>query len=126
MKLVGIYYGLFLEDHGGKCCGVKHLHSFPEFADRDDPTAERKVEWVKKACADAIDMTDYDDEDFDEEDQVGRRASWHVAVEVILSENQWEQWEKVVLAAGFKAVYDFVNSNTDNVCRVYLFTTGMS
>jgi hypothetical protein len=56
------------EEHGGGCCGIVHLHSFPTAASLDagtnrlkDVTVDQRVEWIKTAIAQIV--TNYTDDD---------------------------------------------------------------
>lgn len=126
MKLKDNFNGLFVDEHGGQCCGIQHLYHFPSIFGVE---LEDRVKWIRAACMQAVDNYDIDDCDF--EDCVAERGmflpdrdNWQCAVEVVLNNHQFEEWEPALLAAGFKQVYEFLNSNSGNTCRVYFFTTG--
>lgn len=119
MRLKDNFTGLFVMGHGGECCGIHHINNFPSIYAVE---LEERVRWIRAACMEAVD--DYDDA-CDCSDCVAERGGlWQCAVEVVLNNHQFEEWEPALLAAGFKQVYEFKNSNTGNTCRVYYFTTG--
>lgn len=120
MRLKDNFTGLYIEEHGGSCCGIRHLYYFPSIFGVE---LEERVKWIRAACMQAVD--NYDIDDCDCEDCVAEhRDNWQCAVELVLNNEQFGEWEPAVLAAGFKQVYEFKNSNSGNTCRVYFFTTG--
>lgn len=127
MKLKDNFTGLFIQEHGGNCCGIQHIYSFPSIFGVE---LEERVGWIRRACDEAV-------KQYDVEgactclDCMRQRSgilptfnTWQCAVELVLNHEQFGEWEPAVLAAGFKQVYEFKNSNSGNTCRVYYFTTG--
>lgn len=129
MKLTDNFYGLYVKEHGGSCCGIQHLYYFPSIFGVE---LEERVKWIQAACREAVDNyqqdtcgCDYEDcEDCEADKYRTPPEEWQCAVEIVLNNEQFGEWEPAVLAAGFKQVYEFKNSNTGNTCRVYFFTTG--
>lgn len=127
MFLKDNFTGLFVIGHGGSCCGIQHIYNFPSIYAVE---LEERVGWIRKACMEAVNDYDIDDA-CDCSGCVAARGglspdrdNWQCAVEVVLNNHQFEEWEPALLAAGFKQVYEFFNSNSGNTCRVYYFTTG--
>ncbi len=129
MKLKDNFTGLFVMGHGGECCGIHHIYSFPSIYGVE---LKERVGWIRAACMEAVDNYDietcgcgWDDcEDCEADKNRTPPEEWQCAVEVVLNNCQFEEWEPALLAAGFKQVYEFLNSNSGNTCRVYFFTTG--
>lgn len=129
MKLKDNFTGLFVDEHGGQCCGIQHLYHFPSIYGVEP---EERVGWIRKACTNAVEQydiiqcgCDWDDcEDCEADKDRTPPDKWQCAVELVLNNEQFVEWEPAVLAAGFKQVYEFLNSNSGNTCRVYFFTTG--
>ncbi len=127
--------GLFVDEHGGNCCGIQHLHTFPTLANSPPltkiATLEKRVEWIKAGIAAAIDHYDTAD-DCDCYDEDGecqgectsdRSDTWQCAIEVVLTPNQVEEWRESLEACGFKEVFSFHNSNSGNRCHVFFLET---
>lgn len=115
MKLKDNFTGLFVDGHGGQCCGIQHLYYFPSIFGVE---LEERVKWIQAACMQAVDCV------AERGMFLPDRDNWQCAVELVLNNEQFVEWEPAVLAAGFKQVYEFLNSNSGNTCRVYFFTTG--
>lgn len=131
MQLANGYTGLQVATHGGNCCGAKHIHTFPY----DDVltaawSLEQRIGWINSAVEECIYQTNYDAcgcGDTDCEDCASDKSDitkWHVLCEVILNESQTVEWQESLEACGFKKVFSFLNSNTDNQCYLFLKETG--
>lgn len=98
---------MLIDDHGGNCCGIKHLFYFPADYNGDrDAFLKSELEGICEY------FDNYDDEDYSPD-------TWQGAVEVVLASYQLEEWRKVVEDYGFKEVFSFHNSNSGNRCHVF-------
>lgn len=112
--------------HGGGCCGVFHVHDLPtRFAKNSSPkkwlneavTAGRNNQYSRYYDAPCTCSSCDDDRDFtDKEDAV-------YAVDIILADYPMDTWEEVLLAAGFKMVLSFNNTNSGNDCYIFVGVT---
>lgn len=85
-----------MEEHGGECCGVKHVHDF-DLPERDTAALDR----VLKAVCPAGNPN---------------RLS-----EVVLTDGQMQQgWGPILRARGFRLVARWRNSNSGNVCNMFV------
>lgn len=107
-------HGLEVEDHGGHCCGVKHLHGFPCSSQY---TAAEKEQWLRDAIHRCIDQFS----EFDDDEQA--YSTWRGCIEVVLAEDQLNCWCRTLEEAGFKQVFSFLNHNSGNECHVFLLET---
>lgn len=110
--------GLRTPDHGGQCCGMTHIHTFPSI----DATVEQKAEWINKAIDNKIAGMVCDDEDcFCDQPKYADEVRH--CFEVVLAESQLSGWCEALEKVGFKQVYSFLNTNSGNECSVFLFET---
>lgn len=93
-------------DHGGDCCGMVHLYNFSSYRGIDSD-ANRTL-YLQQETMLALDYLS-DGED----DNRGR------VVEVVLTDDQLQQWANAVKEVGYVPVSRFLNSNTGNVCTVF-------
>lgn len=121
----GPIQGLFIRDHGGNCCGVNHLDSFPPLtAAMFGVTDEQRRKWIKSAVDEAIEGYDLCD-DLDcgcSRCGVGY-DEWRTAIEVVLVKSQLTEWRKPLEDCGFKEVFSFHNTNSGNRCHVFFLET---
>lgn len=114
---------LTITDHGGGCCGVTHLSGFGSFTENylKQQRLNRRAmiaEAIVEVCS-----KEYGAED----DTPGSTFMKHRhCIEVVLSERQVEEWDRVLRLEGFAPVFSFENANSGNVCFVYMFETGVS
>ena len=124
------------EEHGGGCCGITHIHTFPTYNEYSNGR-ERKYytnEQLEELFISSIDSiigefheeNDYwDDVDSSSSDRLEDGA--HL-IEVVLNEHQarWDDyfWMKVLKHRGFTLVNTFVNTNSDNCCYVFHLIVG--
>lgn len=128
---------LYIEDHGGGCCGRRHLFEFRY----NFPNME-EYNRVRNLLDDYIYCDFYEDEG-EEESSI---QVFDLCVEVTLTQDQafntphkpwssslkdWDNpkfknktWDQVLREDfGFKRVYAFRNPNTDNEVYVYLYSS---
>lgn len=87
-----------IEDHGGDCCGVKHVYGFVR---PDQHDAVESLDRVLEAVCPA--------------DNPNRLS------EVVLTDDQMEEgWGPILRARGFRLVVRWRNSNSDNVCNMFV------
>lgn len=125
---------LSVNEHGGGCCGVTHLHGFPT-----QITSESKR--VKKDCVDLIlagisEALEYnyghafdaaaedDDDDIDDDKRAEVKAAWTACIEVVITDDQKKLWHEPLLLTGFELMTSFKNRNSGNVCNIYHLITG--
>lgn len=109
-------YGMEVADHNGNCCGMNHLSNFPPASFfRNPPSLDRQVELIQAAVTGVLDNYDVDSDE--------HGLIWRCGVEIILNNHQLDFWRPAVVAAGFKEVFDFYNSNSGNRCYVFLMET---
>ena len=89
---------MIVRNHGGGCCGIRHLSDFP-------------VPYGGVVSADQIEQLRRDI----------RRVPSGRAVEVVLTDDQSRDWAPILTAFGFTPVYRFRNSNTGNLLTVYYY-----
>jgi hypothetical protein len=103
-------YGLDIEEHGGECCGMRHLHGFPD----NEATPEERENWLKNAVFNCI-------ESYGDAEDV--EHLWRSCIEVVLNEHQLSDWCAILEKQGFKQVFSFLNSNSGNECHVFMLET---
>lgn len=111
------------EKHGGNCCGVFHIFDFPENPKwRKGATAQTwlkdTIENGRAAQHDVYYRWGGEDSDTWVEDD---EATY--AVEAVLAQYQLAAWEPILIAAGFKMVLSFNNTNSGNDCFIFLGIT---
>lgn len=115
------YISMYTENHGGDCCGRKHIFELGRYG----PTLAR-VAKLQDLLNDDDSYREEDDEDYSE-----YYNNAHHCVEVTLTSTQATQkasdtgkiWDDVLTKEfGFKRVFAFKNPNTDNIVYVYLFS----
>lgn len=99
---------LELQEHGGYCCGINHLMSFPYNEDY------KGNKWV--------------DISWDDETLTPKELEFEVrrlvhdsdggAVEVVLTQEQ-TKCIPTLRRVGFKKVFEFRNPNSKNICNVF-------
>ena len=89
---------MIVRNHGGGCCGIRHLSEFlvPYGGVISDAQIEQLHLDIQKAPS-------------------GR------AVEVVLTDSRSRVWAPILTALGFTPVYRFRNSNTGNLLTVYYY-----
>jgi hypothetical protein len=102
------------EDHGGGCCGIRHISEFPDDEDlRDEFNVSRvKLEHKLKLI------------DCHVQRCIKDQGDKGVAVEAVLAKYQFRFWERALQRYGFRKVFEFLNSNSGNICRVYYYCPG--
>lgn len=120
MKIGDKYYLLLVNEHGGGCCGVKHISGFPFISSNAKTIVKQKIALVKDAVDKAIDRYEH----YEEGASKNSRENWTCAINVVLIDSQLEQWQTAVEAVGFKHVLRFKNSNSGNYCNVFYLVTG--
>lgn len=112
--------------HGGGCCGVFHVHDLPTSFDDKDKNAKG---WLKRNVEKGRDRQYgryYEGPDCDCDDcNRGIISSDDAvyAVDIVLADYQMDCWEDVLLAAGFKMVLTFNNTNSGNDCYIFVGVT---
>lgn len=87
---------MIVVNHGGYCCGVNHLYSFPAHR----PIASGSFLTLKNAIA-------------------GVRSG--VSIEVVLTDLQSQLWAPSLVKLGFKPVFRFRNANSTRLLTVFFF-----
>lgn len=120
---------LKLTNHGGRCCGVKHLHEFPYSPDHNVAAYDggtksggsgyeqmvnpgkpfRYVKYPKQTGLERLKAVLAE----------CKKQQPRGLVEVILSVSSASQWNKHLLELGFKKGPKFENSNTYTTLQVY-------
>lgn len=105
--------------HGGSCCGISHIYSFPRFNPKGPGSAncitnadeaERRIRYlISKYWTDS-----------------SRRLSEdkNRLYEAVLQNSQRAEWEPVLLKIGFELVTKFKNTNSGNQVFVYHYAMG--
>lgn len=101
-EVVGEIWSRFrFRDHGGHCCGVKHIYTFWCSSNHTNQqrkeALERKLEGLKR------------------DGLIGS-----ICVEAVITENQQKYWHEVLLKVGFTPAKTWVNRNSGNTCTMYL------
>ena len=106
-----------LINHGGACCGMRHIAWMGQGPEDDDGPNRRDI--TKAAILDEILET------FEREyGLTGVNDSGRV-IEVVLTDNQCRgDWPRHLLQKGFKKVARFRNRNTGNICNVFYYYAG--
>lgn len=124
------YYPPEVELHGGKCCGRFHIHNFPFLGAkyRTDAALADKIAAVEDAKERGatklyVEYGERYDEENDEYFDFDMAEASYVA-EIVLTQSQLPDWHEALLAAGFESVYEFKNSNSGNICHVFLCKVG--
>lgn len=104
---------LMVDEHGGSCCGIQHIHNFYSLG--ETLMLSDKIKEINNAINDVID-------EYDQEDRLDE-GCWRAGCEIVLASYQLSDWREAVEAVGFKEVFSFINSNSDNRCHVFYFAT---
>lgn len=115
-------YVLSAAKHGGHCCGILHLHSFPLFGN-DTVSLTERTAWVQRRVTSAV-AAEY--QCTDSECDCDQDDPWKCGIEVVLNDSQQPQWKEALEIVGFKEVFSFHNSNSGNRCYVYFLETAVS
>ncbi len=98
------------EYHGGYCCGISHVHSFPPRADSN---------WLDREMARAVEEIEEKNRLYVEE---GLRQMWRGkfghAIEVCLTDDQMIVWAETLKKKGFKLGLRWLNDNSGNYCNL--------
>lgn len=114
------YIAMYTENHGGDCCGRKHIFELGSYG----PTLARVARLQDL-------LTDDDSYHEDDEGYLEYYNNAHHCVEVTLTSAQatWiapdtgKIWDDVLTKElGFKRVFAFKNPNSGNIVYVYLFS----
>jgi hypothetical protein len=124
------YFGLEIDSHGGHCCGVTHLSHFPTTP--AGTTDVQRIAYIRQGIEEVLDDQDIESCDPDEcaslcagcESFEDKRKSHRHCIEVVITTAQAREWRGPLETVGFKEVYSFHNSNSNNACHVFMFTTG--
>lgn len=90
---------MYVEEHGGACCGICHLYDFPRFANVENI---KELKWEIRGII--LDK--------------GRG----VAIECVIT-NRQKQWAPILRKIGFKKVFQWKNPNSGNTCNQYILNT---
>ncbi len=107
------YQGLITNGHGGACCGIRHIYSFPIVT----ATIAEKVEWIKVAVKACVNVYDENTDLYNLSSH--NTDAWQMLIEVVLIGNQLPCWQEALLEVGFKLISMFRNSNSGNTCYVF-------
>lgn len=96
--------------HGGECCGISHVHDFPDRANARwlDDQIDLAISEVEDA---AIDRAYFDGEK-------KRRGKFGHAIEVVLTDDQMIVWAETLKKKGFKLGLRWLNDNSGNYCNL--------
>lgn len=104
-----------IDEHGGGCCGIIHLHEFP--TGYQVPAAERD-EFLKRQLQRVLDSRPTGGCDCGDCDYI-EPGDFITGIECVLADVQMGVWAEVLEANGFKNVFSFHNSNSGNECNVF-------
>jgi hypothetical protein len=127
--------------HGGRCCGISHIHTFPRYPDDIINARPRKTAAeIKETWAVLPQTSLFANDELPEQTAEARfKRLVYLAqngdgvlsfgrpqgiLEVVLTSKQAETWREVVEAEGFKEVTAARNSNSGNVIHVFHLRTG--
>lgn len=99
---------MHINEHGGHCCGIKHILGFPTMA------SERAVSDFNILVGDFLAEVD--------EGEESEENGGTMLLEAVLTDYQLAQWGKILTGKGFKLVNSFTNVNSGNDCNIYHFT----
>lgn len=102
---------MWIEEHGGECCGIRHLH---EFEPRNEDSLKRLDKCIQSVKNEFQENLDYDE----------MRGPPQGAIEVVLTDGQMQLWWSALKTRGFRQVVRFKNSNSGNYCNVLYLTFG--
>lgn len=114
--------GLHHNNHNGDCCGISHLYDFPSTDGTSYGfimTKEAQLDFVRSAIKGAIAANR---EKYGDLCKVSAEEQHH-AIEVVLVDGQFECWAEVLAEIGFKEVWSFLNSNSNNRCHIFYLET---
>ena len=114
-----INFSLNTEEHGGGCCGIRHISGF------DNVTAGSAVTALASAIANC--MHHYDA--YYEDGKVAKGMLEIViideqAIREIDVDGRKMRWHDYLLSTGWQRVTRFQNSNSSNYCNVYHLSFG--
>jgi len=82
-----------IRGHGGGCCGIRHIRGFYGSVEEVRRILRNNLAYLPR----------------------GRAA------EVVLTDNQLQRYEPLLLEEGFRKVFHFRNANSGNVCHIYYY-----
>jgi hypothetical protein len=113
-------------EHGGECCGVRHISDFYgkylNFGSRVRAIVSElnSVRLIGDLIGDFDCNCDNDEDCYCESEyEHSPEEGQSYLFEAIHAGEQIKVWERAMLAVGFKPVTEFINRNTGNLCRVY-------
>lgn len=87
--------------HGGRCCGARHIYNFPSYS-------EQAVDELKRLIGYEL--------------QQENPLSDCLLFECILTDSQiYRQWGSKLLEIGFKRVMRWRNPNTENMLNMFVY-----
>jgi len=104
-------------EHGGSCCGIYHIHSFPAYLPTG-ATLDCRKRIIEAAVANCL--AEYEDNDDYFTEDAFNEDSWKMAIECVLTNRQLPDWQEALEAVGFKLVFSWDNSNSGNTCNMFV------
>lgn len=113
-----IYDSLEEDEHGGGCCGITHLHEFPN---RGSNSISACVEFVQNSVDNGL-VSAHNDLGWIAKEKIKAKDMRHL-FEVVLSETQIEEWRDAVEDCDFVEVNSFLNTKSGKRCHVFHLET---
>lgn len=105
---------MYLEEHGGGCCGITHIYDFWN-------TSERGVASLRKYINTFLDKTylGAQGDGWELEDGcILTKRKFSCVLEACLTDQQMVFWAPIMKEIGFRIVNRFLNSNSGNCVNV--------
>lgn len=113
---------LEISSHGGECCGIRHLHCFPDSGDFESDGESMTPENMRAVVQDGLDsiLKSLPYAGATNAERVNNKDA-RIAVECVLNTGQRDNqgWGEVLNEMGFSEVFSFQNTNSGNRCHVY-------
>lgn len=118
---------MYIECHGGECCGIVHLIGFGNVS-QDETCFHGLVDgFVAEQYDHAFEYQDREEwENYggDEESWAAykrKQETFNALLEATLTDNQMRSWAPILKKKGFRLVSRFLNSNSGNWVNVLHF-----
>lgn len=115
------------EEHGGDCCGMRHIVNFAlGFGNNYKWDDRYAAQQLSSTIRDIFNDYGYEEDEYGNEtdEPVTTRDTYCLCIEAVLTKEQSIKWEPILFAEGFKRVNKFVNGNTGNTLTIYHLVTG--
>lgn len=105
--------------HSGECCGMSVLFQFP-FIDNNYSLAQQ-IDLIQEAIDDRVKLN-INHYNLNSGHNLTPQNARH-CIEVVLIDEQVDEWVDALYTMGFEKVFSFLNTNSNNICYVFMLET---